>query len=151
MHQVFNTSPKICHVTSVAKELDPSSHFNGFENVDWDMQLAAYQNEGVRHLSAAIAVAWCAEEHLTTLAAYLKGNGGGAWMSGSLQVQGAPMTLNSNNIAPYVNRETVLKMFPWLLSNSVISLKITLSSWRLIFGRMSIWPFRLKLSPKIRR
>jgi hypothetical protein len=35
----------------------PAAQSNGFENVDCEMQLPAYQNEGVRHLDTATAVA----------------------------------------------------------------------------------------------
>jgi hypothetical protein len=49
------------------------------------MQLPAYCNEEVRHLAAAIALAWCGEEHHLTLTAHLPGNGGSARMSDSLK------------------------------------------------------------------
>jgi hypothetical protein len=62
-------------VTSVAKQPDPATQSNGFENVDWEMQVPAYQNKGVCHLATATAIDWCGEEHiLTTLAAHLPGN-----------------------------------------------------------------------------
>jgi len=53
------------------------------------MQLPAFQNEGVRHLDIATSVAWCEEEHLTTLAAHVPGNGSSARMSNALQEQTA--------------------------------------------------------------
>jgi hypothetical protein len=53
------------------------------------MQLPAYQNEGVRHLDTATAVAWRGEEHLTTLVSHFPGNGGSTRMSSALQAQTA--------------------------------------------------------------
>jgi hypothetical protein len=43
-------------VTSVAKQSDLADQCNGSENGDWKMQLPAYQNEGVRHLTAVTAI-----------------------------------------------------------------------------------------------
>jgi len=43
----------LCQVTSIAKQLDPTAQSNSSENVDREMQLPAYQNEGVHHLAAA--------------------------------------------------------------------------------------------------
>jgi hypothetical protein len=40
-------------VTSVAKQPDPAAQSNGFENVDWEMHLCVYQNDGMRHLASA--------------------------------------------------------------------------------------------------
>jgi hypothetical protein len=44
-------------VISVAKQPDPAAQSKGFENVDWEMKLPTYQNEGVRHLAAATTFA----------------------------------------------------------------------------------------------
>jgi hypothetical protein len=69
-------------VISVAKQPKPAVQSNGFEVVDWEIQFPAHQTEGVRYLVAATALAWCrGEQHLTTLAADLPGNGGSARMS----------------------------------------------------------------------
>jgi len=51
------------------------------------MQLLAYQNEGMCHLAAATALAWCAEERLvTTLAAHFPGSGGSTWLSSTINL-----------------------------------------------------------------
>jgi hypothetical protein len=44
-------------VTSVAKQPDPAAHSNGFENVDSEIQLPGFLNEGVRHLATTTALA----------------------------------------------------------------------------------------------
>jgi hypothetical protein len=44
-------------VTSVAKQPETAAQSNGFENVDLELQSSDYQNEGVRHLAAATALA----------------------------------------------------------------------------------------------
>jgi hypothetical protein len=84
-------------VTSVAKQRDPAAQSKRFGNVDWEMKLSAYQNEGVRSLAAVTAIAWCEEKHLTTMATHLPENEGGA-----LQAQMA-WWLGSNDTAPHVN------------------------------------------------
>jgi hypothetical protein len=40
----------------VAKQLDPAAQSNASENVDREMQLPAYQHEGMCHPVAAIAL-----------------------------------------------------------------------------------------------
>jgi hypothetical protein len=42
---------------SVSKQMDLTTHSNCFENADWELQLPAYQNDGVRHLVAVTAPA----------------------------------------------------------------------------------------------
>jgi hypothetical protein len=50
-----NGTPKeLGQVTSVAKQTYSAARSNAFENVDWEMQLPAYQNEEVRHLASII-------------------------------------------------------------------------------------------------
>jgi hypothetical protein len=61
------SSKELGQLTSVAKQLDPAAQSSGCENVEWEMQLPAYQNEGAHNLAAATALTWCGEEHLTTL------------------------------------------------------------------------------------
>jgi hypothetical protein len=81
-------SPKeLGQVTLVAKQPDPAVQSSSFENVNWEMQLPAYQNEGLRQLAAATAPVWCEERHLTALAAHLSRNVGENRMSSALQVQ----------------------------------------------------------------
>jgi hypothetical protein len=92
-----SNSCELGQVASVAKQRGPAAHSNGFENVDWEMELPAYQNEGVRQLAATTALAWCGEEHLTTLAAHLPGNGGTARMSSALQVQTAVKNVSTDS------------------------------------------------------
>jgi hypothetical protein len=48
----------------VAKQLEFDAQSNGSENVDWEVQLPAYQNEELRLLDAATALVQCWEEHL---------------------------------------------------------------------------------------
>jgi len=43
----------------VAKQADPAAQYNGYKNDDSEMKLPAYQNEWVRHLAAATALALC--------------------------------------------------------------------------------------------
>jgi hypothetical protein len=47
MHQGLHTSPEVGQLTSVAKQPNPAAQSNGFENVDWEMQLPSHQNNGV--------------------------------------------------------------------------------------------------------
>jgi len=49
------------------------------------MQLTAYQNEGLRHLAGATALAYCGGRYLT-MAANLPGKGGSARISSAIQV-----------------------------------------------------------------
>jgi hypothetical protein len=48
---------KLGQVTSVAKQPKPAVQSKCFENVNCEMQLPAYQNEGVRDLGTATAFA----------------------------------------------------------------------------------------------
>jgi hypothetical protein len=94
----------------VAKKQDPAAHSHGFENVDWEMQLSAYRNGGVRHLATATAVAWCGEEHLQKQWQLIFQETGVALGCQALFNYKRHNDLASNNSAPNVNRKIALKM-----------------------------------------
>jgi hypothetical protein len=91
--QEIQTFPKyLGHMTSMAKVPAFPVQYSTFRNVYWVLELPVWQNVGMRHPAAATFLAWCIEEYLTTVIAYLPENGGSTRVSTDLQVHKARWT-----------------------------------------------------------
>jgi hypothetical protein len=139
-------------VTSVAKQSDPVTQFNSYENVDWEMQLPTYLPKlGGCHLAAATSLAWGGEDHLlTTLAAHLLENGDSALMSSLLDYKWPDDTVTDwirsfREIPSAALRCSHLRN-DWLSNislfeffNSKWAQKMSLNFWHPIAGHFYIW------------